>query len=372
LVVQAVKKKPHATLTATAVVLASGKVRVSVSSNAKKVKLTYRTAKNKKRTATIKIRQGAGVRTLAKGSKNIRAAALKTAKLRASLKVRVVPTAASVGARGSLTKVNVGPTGDPVACGDYDGGRAVPWYPACDSPMSLPSGNGGGAAWSPDGTKVAFAGCMATSGDCHIFVKDLATGSVSQVSTTADGVSGQANSFPPSVAWSPDGGQVAFVWGPHSSLVPGVGVGTFVLYIKTLSTGALQWLVDDGTWFGDDHNRKYANIPAWSWFQVDPWFQVDGLHVRPDEFGTTLSPDGTRVAFYTRLRLVPGDTNGVSGTDVYVRDLRTGSVTLVSTKADGTQIRGDSAYPVWAPDGNRLLLHVNGEVGFGYFIKDLD
>lgn len=77
--------RPRAALTAAGVALASGKVRVSATSNAKKVKVAYRTSKNKKRTTTITIRGGKGSKTLARGSKSIKAQAKATTKLRASL-----------------------------------------------------------------------------------------------------------------------------------------------------------------------------------------------------------------------------------------------------------------------------------------------
>ena len=76
--------KPRALVAGSSTVLGSGKVRVAVTSNAKKVKVAYRTAKNKKRTATITIRKGKGARTLARGSKSIRAQAKATPKLKAS------------------------------------------------------------------------------------------------------------------------------------------------------------------------------------------------------------------------------------------------------------------------------------------------
>ncbi len=90
--VPAAKRRPRASVVGAGETLASGKVRVAVTSTAKKVKLTYRTAKNKKRTATLTMRAGAGARTLAKGSKKIYAQGLKTTKLRASTKVRIAVT----------------------------------------------------------------------------------------------------------------------------------------------------------------------------------------------------------------------------------------------------------------------------------------
>jgi Zn-dependent metalloprotease len=90
------RKKPRAVVRGFSVTLPSGKVRVSVTSNAKKVKLIYRTAKNKKRTATIRLRAGAASKTLAKGSKKIYAQALATSRLRASLRIRVLPVSADI------------------------------------------------------------------------------------------------------------------------------------------------------------------------------------------------------------------------------------------------------------------------------------
>lgn len=59
-----------------------------------------------------------------------------------------------------------------------------------------------------------------------------------------------------------------------------------------------------------------------------------------------LSPDGHHVAFTARAQLLPSDRNGGSGPfdglDVYVRDLDTGALTLVSANTDGSAA-GDSA-----------------------------
>lgn len=88
LVVDAAVRR-RATLTATAVTLASGRVRVSVRSNATKVRLTYRSAKHKKRTVTISIRRGEAARTLPRGSRRIHARTLATNGLRASRRIAV-------------------------------------------------------------------------------------------------------------------------------------------------------------------------------------------------------------------------------------------------------------------------------------------
>lgn len=58
-------------------------------------------------------------------------------------------------------------------------------------------------------------------------------------------------------------------------------------------------------------------------------------------FNPALSADGSKVAFESNAsNLVVGGTNGT--TDIYVKDLATGSVTLVSTAASGAEANGES------------------------------
>ena len=73
--------KPAATVAGASALQKTGKVRLAVTSNAAKVAVKYRTAKNKKRTATIKIKKGKGAKTLAKGSRSIQVQAKATKKL---------------------------------------------------------------------------------------------------------------------------------------------------------------------------------------------------------------------------------------------------------------------------------------------------
>ena len=73
--------KPAATVAGASALQKTGKVRLAVTSNAAKVAVKYRTAKNKKRTATIQIKKGKGAKTLAKGSRSIQVQAKATKKL---------------------------------------------------------------------------------------------------------------------------------------------------------------------------------------------------------------------------------------------------------------------------------------------------
>jgi hypothetical protein len=62
-----------------------------------------------------------------------------------------------------------------------------------------------------------------------------------------------------------------------------------------------------------------------------------------------LSADGRFLAFVCASPLVPNDTNGFA--DVFVRDLRTGSLARVSVDSSGAQADGASSTPVFSPEG---------------------
>ena len=83
--------RPRARVSGWHVRLASGKVRVRVLSDAKWVNVTYRTAQDRKRSATVAIHAGAAVKTLPMGSKAIYGKALATARLRAAGRYESTP-----------------------------------------------------------------------------------------------------------------------------------------------------------------------------------------------------------------------------------------------------------------------------------------
>lgn len=88
------KAKKNAWLRAEVEVKSSGSLVLRVVSNATKVKVSYKTAKGKKKTATIKLRSGKGNKKLPKGSKSIVVKTKATKKLKASKSLKVpVPRA---------------------------------------------------------------------------------------------------------------------------------------------------------------------------------------------------------------------------------------------------------------------------------------
>ena len=78
-----------------------------------------------------------------------------------------------------------------------------------------------------------------------------------------------------------------------------------------------------------------------------------GVQAKAGSIGAVFSPDGSKVAFYSAAtNLVPDDTNG--SFDVFVKDLVSGVISLVSTSSNGEQGNSGSVDPVFSPDGTKV------------------
>ncbi|MET4388655.1 VCBS repeat-containing protein [Bradyrhizobium sp. F1.4.3] len=209
--------------------------------------------------------------------------------------------------------------------------------------------------FSPDGTKVAFESYADnlvpgdTNGGPDVFVKDLTTGAITLVSTNASGVQGDSWSYQP--VFSPDGTKLAFV-SASDNLVPGDTNHAWDVFVKDLTTGAITLVSTSAS-----------------------GAQADGFQSTNPVF----SPDGTKVAFYSDAdNLVPGDTDHLR--DVFVKDLTTGAITLVATSpynggagTNGGDQNGFTYAPSFSPDGTKIVF--GSTKGFGQgndiYIKDL-
>lgn len=211
------------------------------------------------------------------------------------------------------------------------------------------------AVFSPDGTKVAFYSLADnlvpgdTNGQGDVFVKDLTTGAITLVSTNASGVQGDSTSYQP--VFSPDGTKLAFASG-SDNLVPGDTNQALDIFVKDLATGAVT--------------RVSTSASG---------AQADGLLTTNPIF----SPDGTKVAFYSDAdNLVPGDTDHVR--DIFVKDLTTGAITLVAASpynggagSNGGDQNGFTFAPSFSPDGTKIVFGSTTGLGAGndIYIKDL-
>ena len=216
------------------------------------------------------------------------------------------------------------------------------------------------ASFSGDGARVIFSAPSNSVGNgaqslvpgdtnlaADIYIKTLATGGVIRVSDSAAGEIGNGLSLTPVL--SPDGTKAAFAT-DATNLFPGDTNGHRDIVIKDLATGVVT--------------------------QVS--VNAAGVEGDGDSNAPVFSPDGTKVAFVsTATNLVAGDTNGAM--DVFVKDLVTGVVTRVSTGNAGEQGNGDSYKPIFSADGTKLLFTSlasnfssrDGNGASDVFVKDL-
>jgi len=148
-----------------------------------------------------------------------------------------------------------------------------------------------------------------------IFVHDLKTHTTKRVSVASDGSEGDYHSS--QVQISENGRYVVFVSG---TAFDGANNGDDV-FLHDLSTGETRWV-----------SKSYDGTGS----------VLSALH-------PSVSNDGV-VAFYSDLlKLVPNDTNGRE--DIFVRDMNTGKIDLISRGYDGSPANWISNTPTITADG---------------------
>ncbi len=248
---------------------------------------------------------------------------------------------------------------------------------------------------SPDGRFVAFtsaADALPTFGSStaqHVYLRDMLLGTTTLVSRAdgADGAAAGAASFAAATAVSADGRKVAFV-SSAANLVSGDTNGKLDAFVRDLGAGhttrlgrpaagsppgfveiaqGAPVLSADGTLaaYATDASLSAADAGTTTDVYVESLVtgaqtlvsRAAGPGAQGDQpsYSPSLSADGSRVAFVsTAANLVTGDANGTS--DVFVRDLSSGSVTLASRSdgAAGALGTADSRQPSLNADGSRV------------------
>jgi Ca2+-binding RTX toxin-like protein len=162
------------------------------------------------------------------------------------------------------------------------------------------------------------------NGFSDIFVKDLTTGVVLRVSTGAGGTEG--NLFSRDPKFSPDGNFVAFS-SFATTLVPGDTPGSDI-FVKNLNTGSITKISVSATGNPGDGGSQ---VPVFS-------------------------PDGTKISFESSAtNLLDGQTL-TNDAHLYMKDLITGAVTLLSANAAGEELSGISFGGQFSADGNSVLV----------------
>jgi flagellin-like hook-associated protein FlgL len=178
------------------------------------------------------------------------------------------------------------------------------------------NGNSESASISADGRYILFTSYASNlvSGDTNgvrdVFLKDLATGVTSRVSTSQAGAQGNGQSYISAITTD---GRFALFQSAASNLVTGDTNAVMDVFRKDLVTGEIIRVSTDSS----------------------------GVQGNAFSSGAVASADGRFVAFLsTASNLVSGDTNGFS--DVFIKDVETGNTRRISTSASGEQANHNS------------------------------
>lgn len=144
-----------------------------------------------------------------------------------------------------------------------------------------------------------------------------------RVSVSSTGVQANSASYRP---WASESGRYVCFYSSASNLVASDGNGTADVFVRDRQTG-------ETIRGSEDVNGNEGNGPSSS---------------------PSISSNGRYLAFRSgATNLVPGDTNGFD--DVFVKDLATGEIELVSTNAMGEQGNTHSSSTAISPDGTLVL-----------------
>ena len=237
---------------------------------------------------------------------------------------------------------------------DLDGGTvefaSIKFGDAANQYASEPS-------MSADGTLVAFTAEATSQPGVNptlpilprIFVRDLSDGSLTEVSVSADGQNfANGASFRPEI--SANGEFVVFDSAADNLLATPDANPFADIFIKSLADGSIRLVSTDGA-----GNQGFDSM-------LNP----------------TVSADGRFVAFETAFGFTPDDTNGTW--DIYLKDLQTGTLELISRSeagvlgdgaSHGASISDDGRFIAFRSAASNLVDDDGNGAGFDIFVKDV-
>lgn len=239
-----------------------------------------------------------------------------------------------------------------------------------DSNGSQTEGGNNPVGVSSDGRFVAFnsgARDLAPGGTLNlffeVFLKDTATGATTRIST--DRLGNQSNDFSLGTAMTPDGRYVVFQ-SSATNLVPGGTNGAQHIFLKDTMSGETTLVSADGNGVESNDRNGEADISDDGRYIVfrsladnlvatndtkknfNIYFKdmltgaisritndINGVEIVNNSDSPAISGDGRFVVLVSSHKLAAADTNQLS--DVFVKDMSSGTITLVSTDSEGNQ-----------------------------------
>jgi Tol biopolymer transport system component len=268
-------------------------------------------------------------------------------------------------APGDLTRVSV----------DSSGAQANDW-----SRRSTISGDGRYVAFESDASNLVSGD---TNGAGDIFVHDRQTGATTRVSVNSSGAEANGGSDSPTI--SNDGRYVAF-YSSASNLVSGDTNGVGDIFVRDRQTSVTTRVSvnssgNQANGESSDYELAISGEGRYVAFPSEATNLVSGdtndagdIFVHDRQTGQTrrvsidssgaqadggsaevdISEDGRYVAFSSgATNLIAGDTNGKK--DIFVYDLQTGGITLVSVNTSGEQADGGGGSPAISGDGRYVV-----------------
>lgn len=246
----------------------------------------------------------------------------------------------------------------------------------------------GGPSVSADGRYVVFSSTASNlvAGDTNkasdVFVRDRRTGTTRRVSVSSAGTQADRGSNTAPLAVSADGRYVVFA-SPATNLVAGDRSDASDVFRRDMTTGRTALVSRSSTGLQSNRSSEYPRmtpdgryvaftstatnfVPGPTGLQYEvflrdlrtgttSWVSTrrSGGAATRGSFLQSLSADARYIAFTSdSTDLVPGDTNGSS--DVFIRDRRTGTLRRASGTGTGTQADSGSADGALSADGSRI------------------